>query len=191
MTGAPNGFIPFLLALDSGMEVLVLTSSEWLYLSTTADTCNIWQRECAYHAVATPESGNLSCIPVYDGAIWPLINTNQRLRSWEAVHDVLAWQEDLAEENSTNKALGNNPTSRDPDRLVVAINLMADPEASKIVLNADFPEITVPGNMANQVMATRAFVDEVYTVKNPFTGLANKYYDVDFPFRDDPAAAWW
>jgi inosine-uridine nucleoside N-ribohydrolase len=66
---------------------------------------------------------------------------------------------------------------------------MIDPEAAKIALTADFPEITIAGNVANQVFPSQAFVDEVKTAKNPYTELFSKYYDLSFPFWDETAAA--
>lgn len=66
---------------------------------------------------------------------------------------------------------------------------MIDPEASKIALTADFPEITIAGNVANQVFPTKEFVDEVASVKNPYSELFSKYYDLSFPFWDETAAA--
>ncbi|KAF4539040.1 hypothetical protein BFW01_g8165 [Lasiodiplodia theobromae] len=69
------------------------------------------------------------------------------------------------------------------------INLMIDPEAAKIALTADFPNITIGGNVANQVMSTQDFLDEVYEVKNPYSELMHKYYGTEFPFWDETAAA--
>lgn len=69
------------------------------------------------------------------------------------------------------------------------INLMIDPEASKIALTADFPEIIVAGNVANQVMPDQKFLDEVHEVRNPYTDLFHRYYDLSFPFWDETAAA--
>ena len=66
---------------------------------------------------------------------------------------------------------------------------MIDPEAAKIALNADFPSITIAGNVANQVMSTQQYLDEVYQVKNRYTELFHKYYGHDFPFWDETAAA--
>lgn len=59
------GFIPYLMALDAGWEVLGLVS----------DTANSWALQCGLHALATLEVGNLSCIPVHKGADYPLLNT--------------------------------------------------------------------------------------------------------------------
>lgn len=66
---------------------------------------------------------------------------------------------------------------------------MIDPEASKIALTADFPEIIIAGNVANQVFPTQEFVDEVKTAQNPYSELFTKYYDLSFPFWDETAAA--
>lgn len=66
---------------------------------------------------------------------------------------------------------------------------MIDPEASKIALTADFPSITIAGNVANQVFPTQKFVDEVKTADNAYAQLFAKYYDLSFPFWDETAAA--
>lgn len=72
------------------------------------------------HAVATLEAGNLSCIPVYPGATWPLINTPERFQAWETIHGKLPWEGAFAPENQTAEAAGNDPSSGDPNRIVKA-----------------------------------------------------------------------
>ncbi|KAI5280143.1 hypothetical protein KEM54_003842 [Ascosphaera aggregata] len=69
------------------------------------------------------------------------------------------------------------------------INLMIDPESSKIALNANFPEIIVAGNVANQVMSTQAFLDEVSEYNTIYSRLFAEYYGTTFPFWDETAAA--
>lgn len=69
------------------------------------------------------------------------------------------------------------------------INLMIDPEGSKIALTADFPNITICGNVANQVMTAQGFLDDLITVKNPYTQLYHDHADTRFPFWDETAAA--
>lgn len=69
------------------------------------------------------------------------------------------------------------------------INLMIDPEAAKIALTAPFPSITIAGNVANQVLSTQDFLDEIYTVQNPYTKLIYEHYGTIFPFWDETAAA--
>lgn len=66
---------------------------------------------------------------------------------------------------------------------------MIDPEASKIALTADFPNITIAGNVANQVFPSQEFLDEIYSVPNPYSKLFHDYYDLSFPFWDETAAA--
>lgn len=66
---------------------------------------------------------------------------------------------------------------------------MIDPEASKIALTADFPNIIIAGNVANQVQSTQEFLDEVYEVKNPYSELMHEYYGTSFPFWDETAMA--
>ncbi|KAJ5641401.1 hypothetical protein N7490_005401 [Penicillium lividum] len=258
------GFVPYLIALDGDIEILGLAS----------DTANSWQPQCALHAVATLEAGNLSCIPVYPGATYPLINTPHRFHAWETIHGKLPWEGAFAPENKTAEAEGSDPTSGDPNRIVKAaflegfpvgrpenssaanfmvemvrkypgqvsiysagaltnvalavrmdagfatlakelvimggyvdvnmlmatgsvlladlqsdINLMIDPEAAKIALTADFPNITIAGNVANQVFPSQEFADEVYSVPNPYSKLFYDYYDLSFPFWDETAAA--
>ncbi|GAB1727847.1 hypothetical protein NU195Hw_g2167t1 [Hortaea werneckii] len=259
-----TGFISYLQALSAGWEVLGLAS----------DTANSWALQTGLHALATLEAGNLSCIPVYLGSDYPLINTPKLFRAWEDVHGVLPWEGAFAPMNLTAEEAGSDPTSGDPKRVSRAafyegfpnvtaqdisaaefmvqsvrkypgevsiysagaltnialavrmdpsfasnakelvimggyidvnllqttgtvlladlqsdINLMIDPEASKIAFKADFPNITFAGNVANQVMATRSFLDELYEVKNAYTELAYTRYNTDFPFWDETAAA--
>ncbi|KAI5310419.1 hypothetical protein KEM55_007302 [Ascosphaera atra] len=69
------------------------------------------------------------------------------------------------------------------------INLMIDPEASKIALNADFPEVIVAGNVANQVMSTQKFLNEVGKYNTTYSKLFHDYYGTTFPFWDETAAA--
>ncbi|GAB1191132.1 hypothetical protein APSETT444_000303 [Aspergillus pseudonomiae] len=268
-------FLPFLIALKNDIQVLGLVSVPATAFDTFLDTANSWQRQCAYHALANLEVGNLSCIPVYAGATYPLINTPARFQAWESVHGKLPWEGAFASENATAEALGNDPTSGDPNRIVKAafvegfpttkinhstsaanfmvemvhkyphqvsiysagaltnialavrmdpdfaslakelvimggyvdvnmyqvtgdylqadinsdINLMIDPEAAKIALNAEFPEIVIAGNVANQVQSTQDYLDEVYTVKNEYTRLFHDHYGTEFPFWDETAAA--
>jgi inosine-uridine nucleoside N-ribohydrolase len=222
------------------------------------------------------EIGNLSCIPVYYGSTYPLINTYERFQAWEAVHGVLPWQGVFAPYNATAEATGSDPTAgTDPNRIAASafpegfpnitavanksaaafmieqvhkypgqvsiyaagamtnvalavrmddqfaslakelvimggyvdvgmlsalgtvnqadinsdINLMIDPESSKIALTADFPNIVIAGNVANQVISTQEFLDEIYEVKNPYSKLMYEYYGTIFPFWDETAAA--
>lgn len=101
------GFVPYLMALDAGWEVLGLVS----------DTANSWAKQTGLHALATLEVGNLSCIPVHKGADYPLLNTPELFQAWEMVHGVLPWEGAFAKENLTYEALGNDPTSGDPERV--------------------------------------------------------------------------
>ncbi|KAA8650767.1 hypothetical protein EYZ11_010261 [Aspergillus tanneri] len=259
------GFLPFLMTAKSDIHVLALVS----------DTANSWQAQCAMHALANLELANLTCIPVYAGATWPLINTPERFQAWEAVHGRLPWEGAFKPENQTAEENGHDPTSGDPNRIVKSafvegfpktrvnnstnavnfmvemvhkypnqvsiysagaltnvalavrsdpsfaslakelvimggyldvnmlqvtgdsqqaninfdINLMIDPEAAKIALTADFPDIIVAGNVANQVQSTQEFLDEVYEVQNPLTELFHDHYGTEFPFWDETAAA--
>ncbi|KKY15497.1 putative inosine-uridine preferring nucleoside hydrolase [Phaeomoniella chlamydospora] len=257
------GFIPYLLALNAGWDVLGLIG----------DTANSWALQTSLHGLATLEVGNLSeCIPVYKGADYPLLNTPELFQAWEDIHGVLPWEGAFAAENLTYEALGNDPTSGNPDRVSKAafyegypnttlaegyaaawlvdtvnkypgeviiytggaltnialavrmdpkfasktkglvimggyidvnllqvtgstlladlnsdINLMIDPEGSKIALTADFPNITIVGNAANQEFPDQAYWNQTYTVKNPYTELVYNHYGTSFPFWDETA----
>lgn len=76
------GFVPYLLALDAGWDVLGLVG----------DTSNSWALQTSLHGLATLEVGNLSsCIPVYKGSDYPLVNTPELFHTWEDVHGDLVW----------------------------------------------------------------------------------------------------
>lgn len=76
------GFIPYLLALDAGWDILGLVS----------DTANSWALQTGLHALATLERGGLSCVPVHKGADYPLLNKPELFRTWELIHGVLPWE---------------------------------------------------------------------------------------------------
>lgn len=67
------------------------------------------------------------------------------------------------------------------------INLKIDPEAAKIALTADFPDITIVGNGANQVFADQKFLDELVEVENAYTTLLHGNTDVTLPYWDETA----
>lgn len=98
----------FLMALDYGWDVLGLVG----------DTSNSWARQCSYHALALLEIGNLSCIPVYKGSDYPLLQTPQLVQTWQTIQGPLPWQGVFKPQNDTAEALGSDPTSGDPTRLV-------------------------------------------------------------------------
>lgn len=76
------GFIPYLLALDAGWDVLGLVG----------DTGDSWALQTSLHGLATLEAGNLSsCIPVYKGSDYPLVNTPELFQEWENLHGDLPW----------------------------------------------------------------------------------------------------
>lgn len=260
-----TGFIPFLQVLKA----------KWDILGIVSDTSDSWALQCGLHALATLEVGDLGCIPVYKGADYPILSTPGLYTAWADVHGPLEWEGAFAPENQTNEALGNDPTSGDPNRisksafkegypnitfasdisaaefmvqqvrkypgqvsiysagaltnialavridsnfaknakelvimggyidvnllqttgsLLLAdlqsdINLMIDPQGSKIALTAPFPKITIAGNAANTVISSQEFLDEIYEVKNPYTELMHEYYGTQFPFWDETAAA--
>lgn len=260
----PAGFLPYAQVLSAGWDVIGLTSS----------TANSWARQTALHAVATLERGNLSCIPVFNGSDYPLLNTPKLFQAWEEVHGKLPWEGAFAPENST--AENSDPTSGDPTRIVASaftagypnntasseisaaefmvqsvrkypgdisiyaagaltnialavrldpnfasnarelvimggyldvnllmttgsvlladyqsdINLMIDPEASKIALSAHWKNVTITGNVANQVLLKPSFfADLADQTSNAYTQILNDTYPTQFPLWDETAAA--
>lgn len=79
---SPAGFLTYLMALDAGWDVLGLVG----------DTANTWALQTSLHGLATLEVGNLSsCIPVYKGSDYPLVNTPALFQTWQDLHGDLAW----------------------------------------------------------------------------------------------------
>jgi inosine-uridine nucleoside N-ribohydrolase len=257
---SPAGFLPYAQALRAGWDVLGITS----------DTANTWARQTAYHALATLERGNLSCIPVYKGSDYPLLNTPKLFQAWEEVHGKLAWEGAFAPEAPENSTTTENsdPTSGDPNRIVRSaftagfpnntinadlsaaefmvqsvrkypgqvsiwaggaltnialavrldssfaanagyldvnllqttgsvlladfqsdINLMIDPEGSKIALTADWKNVTITGNVANQVLIGPSFFQDMANeTQNAYTDILATY-PTQFPLWDETAAA--
>ncbi|KAK0708525.1 Inosine/uridine-preferring nucleoside hydrolase domain-containing protein [Lasiosphaeris hirsuta] len=262
-------FVTYLVPLDYGWDIIGILS----------DTSNSWSLQGALHAQASLEIGGLdSCIPVYSGADFPLLQTAHTFQTWELLHGVLPWEGVFAKENATLEALGNDPTSGDPKRvveeafekpgygypngslatdttaagflveqvrkypgevviysggaltnialavrmdpdfakntaglyimggyidrmieqtsgdvlqadLVSDINLIIDPESAKIALTADFPNITIVGNVANVLTPDTAYLEDVFEVENPFSQLMLSYAPTFLPFWDETAAA--
>ncbi|KAF4456836.1 nucleoside hydrolase [Fusarium albosuccineum] len=130
------GFIPFLQALHAGWDVLGR-------IGTTGDT---WAHANSLHAVSTLEIGNLSsCIPVYKGSDYPLLNTPELFQLWQQLHGQLAWQGAFAPENKTYETEGNDPTSGDPLRVSKSAFIEGFPNISyvKDVSAAEFLVQTV------------------------------------------------
>lgn len=260
---SPAGFLPYAQVLSAGWEVLGIAS----------DTANTWAKQTAYHALATLERGNLSCIPVYKGSDYPLLNTPKLFQAWEEVHGKLAWEGAFAKENSS--AENPDPTSGDPERIIRSaftagfpnntvvpalsaaefmvqsvrkypgevsiwsggaltnialairldptfaanarelvimggyldvnllqttgsvlladyqsdINLMIDPESAKIALTADWKNVTITGNVANQVLIGPSFFEEMANqTQNAYTDILATY-PTQFPLWDETAAA--
>lgn len=218
--------------------------------------------------------GNLSCIPVYYGSDYPLLNTPKLFQAWEEVHGKLPWEGAFAPENSTEE--NSDPTSGDPRRIVRSaftagfpnntanedisaaefmvqsvrkypgevsiyaagaltnialairidpsfaanarelvimggyldtnllmttgsvlladfqsdINLMIDPEGSKIALTADWKNVTITGNVANQVLINSSFFEDMANeTQNAYTDILTDTYPTQFPLWDETAAA--
>ena len=140
---SPAGFIPYLLALDAGWDVLGLVG----------DTANTWALQTSLHGLATLEAGNLSsCIPVHKGSDYPLLNNPESFQLWQDLRGPLVWQGAFAPENLTAEAAGADPTSGDPNRI------------SRSAFVEGYPNTTLAGTNAAAWMIeqVRANPGEVY-----------------------------
>ena len=98
-------FLPFLIALQAGWDVLGLVS----------DTANSYALQCGLHALATLEIGGLDrCIPVHKGADWPLLNTPKLLNNWEAAYGELPFQGAFRISDNSSVTTSNDPVNLDP-----------------------------------------------------------------------------
>jgi inosine-uridine nucleoside N-ribohydrolase len=66
---------------------------------------------------------------------------------------------------------------------------MFDPEAARIVLTADFPRVTVAGNVANSIYPDQDWLDGVSEVDNSYTRWSRAHLPLQLPFWDSIAAA--
>ncbi|ORY65192.1 Inosine/uridine-preferring nucleoside hydrolase domain-containing protein [Pseudomassariella vexata] len=249
----------FLMALDYGWDVLGLVG----------DTANTWALQSSLHALALLEVGNLSCIPVYKGADYPLLVTPKIMTAYQNLMGPFPWKGVFAEYNETAESLGSEATGGVPHsspaalyegypnttvagnysaawmieqvhtypgeivfysggaltNLALAVrmdpefaaltkglyimggfadnnllmtsgdldqadintdfNFKADPEATKIVLTAAFPNITLVSNAANAYFADTAYLEEAYEIQTPYTKLARDYSETYLPLWDE------
>lgn len=69
------------------------------------------------------------------------------------------------------------------------INFLTDPEAAHIAVTADFPSITIAGNVANNQFLTQAMLDRfTSSTTSPYAPLI-ELYDIKLPLWDETAAA--
>lgn len=69
------------------------------------------------------------------------------------------------------------------------INFLTDPEAAHIAVTADFPSITIAGNVANDQFLTQAMLDRfTSSTTSPYAALMKQYY-ITLPLWDETAAA--
>lgn len=128
-------FSPFLQALQAGWDVVGLVGN----------TANSWAKQAALHALATLEIGNLTCIPVYRGANYPLLNNPGLWRAWTLIHGVPPFEGAFAPENTTLEQQGHDPSGNDPERISRSALLEGFPNTSYVpdVWGAEFLVRTV------------------------------------------------
>jgi len=80
-------------------------------------------------------------------------------------------------------------TSPSNQNLGSDINFIVDPEAAHIAITADFPSITIVGNVANSIYLSNATVQSITSkAPNLYSDLLKDYY-LGFPLWDEIAAA--
>lgn len=119
-----TAFIPFLLALSAGIEVLGLASN----------TANTWVEQTTLHGVSLASiSKRMKCLnedlarhsrerkPVLhssnQGRDLPLDTNVSRFQLWQQLWGSLEWQGVFAPQNLTKQSLGNDPTGDDPTQI--------------------------------------------------------------------------
>ncbi|KAM4065978.1 inosine-uridine preferring nucleoside hydrolase [Hirsutella rhossiliensis] len=128
-------FSPFLQALQAGWDVVGLIGN----------TANSWAKQATLHALATLEIGNLTCIPVYRGADYPLLNNPGLARAWGLIHGNLPYQGAFAPQNGPLEQKGHDPSGDDPERISRAALMEGFPNTSHVldVWGAEFLVQTV------------------------------------------------
>ncbi|CAF0847424.1 unnamed protein product [Adineta steineri] len=139
-------FIPVLLLLDAAAEILGITV-------VTGDS---WVDQETLHVLRFLELGNLTKIPVYKGATYPLLNTPFRTNTWEIMHGKIPYKGAFEEQNVTAEAEGTDPTGGNPTRIV----LSALPEG--------LPTTTT----AQDMHAANFLIEQVHTYPNQVSILA-------------------
>lgn len=130
-----TAFLPFLIALDSGMEVLALASN----------TCNSWVKQMSLHALALLEVGGLDrCIPVVEGSTYPFVQTPKRVQLWQQLWGRLEYQAVFGPK-PTNLSPGQNPSGGDPSQITRSAFIEGFPNTTVL------PDYTAAQYMIEQV----------------------------------------
>ncbi|KJZ71610.1 hypothetical protein HIM_09004 [Hirsutella minnesotensis 3608] len=173
-------FLPFLQALKAGWDVLGLIG----------DTGNTWALQSSLHALATLEIGNLSCIPVYKGADYPIINTQELAQIWGLLHGRLPFEGAFGAENATAEQAGGDPKGGNPERISRAAFYEGFPNTTHVrdVSAAEFlvqtvrrypGEVTIfsAGTLTNIALAHR--IDPTFAKNTKGLVLMGGYIDVN------------
>lgn len=144
--------------------------SNYHLIGLTSVTGNTWSLQSALHALRALQLGNLTgCVPVYEGATYPLLNTPDLFQQWQLIHGAFPWQGAYAPYNATAESIGFNPTSGDPNRVnapsfiggtVPDQSLLAGRQAASFMVDAvrQYPgqvSIYAAGPLTNVALAVR------------------------------------
>lgn len=155
------GFLTYLMALNEGWDVLGIVG----------DTGDSWALQTSLHGLATLEVGGLnSCIPVYKGSDYPLVNTPELFQTWEDLHGDLAWVS--IRESSRLKSTGEITRGSVADN--VHSKALSHPRTPPTKLWATIqPQETRRGS--SRVRFTRAIRMELWLATTPHSGWLSKY----------------
>jgi len=100
---------------DFTQILMAAASPTYKLLGLTSNTGQTWSLQAALHALQSLQLGNLnSCIPVHQGAVYPLLTTPSTFQLWEQLHGPVPYAGVMAPQNLTAQSLGSDPTSGDP-----------------------------------------------------------------------------
>lgn len=103
---------------DFTLILMAIASRKYDLIGLVSNSANTWALQASLHALRSLELGNLtSCIPVYKGADYPLLNTPSLFQSWQYIHGMIPFQGVYAPQNLTAQALGSDPSSGDPSTI--------------------------------------------------------------------------
>lgn len=147
--------------------LMVLQSPDVEVLGITIESGDGWQRENTAHTLRMLELIGRPDIPVVSGATYPLVNTEEFTRRWEALHGKLpykgAWMQEWPDYNTVNRlrhhAADVVPPLAEGELTAASPKPLAEPAAAFLVrqVRAHPGEITIlaMGPFTNLALAAR------------------------------------
>lgn len=213
MLAAPAAAAPFIIDNDfsgpggSDLQTVLffLNNPDDTLLGLTVVTGDDWMHAEAAHLLRFLEVAGRPDIPVYEGAVLPLINTPQRLSAWEASYGKLGWKGAWNNPDKDGTTAGFDPTAVPTlDEGSPTITAAAGSAAEFLIEQAHkFPgEITIiaAGPLTNLALATRLdpefpkLIKQVVITSDPSANFRSESGKVtgfggEFNIMFDPEAA--